>query len=120
MADANPRILFVGRTRYLLPLPGWLAKKWDAIEEVIDYRVVGAAEPGGETKSARFRLRPPARPRLLDGVLFYIRLPFRIRRQIEEFKPEAIIAADPFVGGDSDPRPPPGPRQDSPHRRGSR
>ena len=87
MTDRNPRVLFVGRSRYLLPLPGWLAKKWDAIEEVIDYRVLGAAEPGGETRSERFRLRPPARPRALDGVLFYARLPFRIRRADRRVRP---------------------------------
>jgi glycosyltransferase involved in cell wall biosynthesis len=98
MSDRNPRVLFLGRSRYLLPLPVWLAKKWDAIEEVIDYRVLGAAEPGGKTRNGRFRLRPPARPRALDGVLFYLRLPLGVRRQIHEFDPEAIVAADPFTG----------------------
>jgi glycosyltransferase involved in cell wall biosynthesis len=98
MADRNPRVLFLGRSRYLLPLPGWLSKKWDAIEETIDYRVLGAAESGGETRSERFRLWPPARPRALDGVLFHVRLPFRIKRQIDEFDPVAIVAADPFIG----------------------
>ncbi len=98
MVDRRPRVLFVGRGRYLLPLPTWLAKKWDAIEEVIDYRVLGAAEPGGETRSQRFRLSRPARARAMDGVLFYLRLPYRIRRQIDEFDPEALVAADPFVG----------------------
>jgi glycosyltransferase involved in cell wall biosynthesis len=98
VADRNPRVLFIGRSRYRLPLPAWLAKKWDAIEEVIDYRVVGAAEAGGETRGERFRLRPPARPRMLDGVLFYVRLPFRISRQIRDFRPEAVVAADPFIG----------------------
>ncbi len=66
MADRNPRVLFVGRSRHRLPLPDWLAKKWDAIEEVIDYRVLGAAEAGSETRSERFRLSAagaPARPR---------------------------------------------------------
>ena len=98
MADRNPRVLFLGRSRYRLPLPAWLAKKWDAIEEVIDYRVFGAAEAGGETRSERFRLRPPARVHALDGALFYLRLPFWIRRQIVEFDPEVIVAADPFIG----------------------
>jgi len=88
----------VGRSRYRLPLPAWLAKKWDAIEEVLDYRVLGAAEAGVPTSSERFRLQPPGRPHALDGVLFYLRLPFRIRRQIDEFEPDAIVAADPFVG----------------------
>jgi glycosyltransferase involved in cell wall biosynthesis len=98
MPDHNPRVLFLGRSRYLLPLPNWLSKKWDAMEQVIDYRVLGAAEPGGQTRSRRFRLHPPERPRALDGALFYVRLPFRIKRQIDEFDPEAIVAADPFIG----------------------
>ena len=68
-ADRRPRVLFVGRSRYRLPLPEWLAKKWDAIESVIDYRVVGAAESGSLLRSDRFRLSPPARPRRLDGSL---------------------------------------------------
>jgi glycosyltransferase involved in cell wall biosynthesis len=98
MLDRNPRVLFVGRSRYRLPLPDWLAKKWDAIEEVIDYRILGAAELGSGTRGERFRLSSPAYPRALDGVLFYLRLPFRMRHQIEEFAPDAIVAADPFVG----------------------
>jgi glycosyltransferase involved in cell wall biosynthesis len=93
----NPRVLFVGRGRHRLPLAAWLAKKWDAIEELIDYRVLGAAEPGSGT-TERFRLDAPARPRALDGVLFYVRLPFRIRHQIQEFDPDVIVATDPLVG----------------------
>jgi glycosyltransferase involved in cell wall biosynthesis len=91
-------VLFVGRSRYRLPLPVWLAKKWDAIEEVLDYRVLGAAEGDGATRSERFRLQPPAHPHRLDGALFYVRLPFRVRRQIHDLEPDVIVAADPFVG----------------------
>jgi glycosyltransferase involved in cell wall biosynthesis len=94
----NPRVLFVGRSRHRLPLAPWLAKKWDAIEELIDYRVLGAAQPGSATRSERFRLSAPERPRALDGLLFYVRLPFRIRRQIEEFDPDVVVATDPLVG----------------------
>jgi glycosyltransferase involved in cell wall biosynthesis len=98
MVDRNPRVLFVGRGRHRLPLAAWLAKKWDAIEELIDYRVLGSSEPGSENRSERFRLRAPERPRALDGVLFYVRLPFRIRHQIEEFDPDVIVATDPLIG----------------------
>ena len=94
----SPRVLFVGRPRLRLPLPEWLARKWDAVGEVIDYRLVGAAEPGSPTQSHRFRLSSPARPSFLDGVLFHLRLPFRVRREIDEFRPSVIVAGDPYVG----------------------
>ncbi len=96
--SGRPRVLVVGRSRYRLPLPDWLAKKWDAIEETLDYRVLGASDHGGALMNERFRLRPRARPRLLDGVLFYLRLPFWIRRQLAEFRPDVVVAADPYVG----------------------
>lgn len=94
----NPRVLFVGRGRYRLPLPQWLAKKWDALEAVLDYRVLGAAEAGSAPSDERFRLSAPAHPRALDGVIFHLRLPRRIRRQIDELRPDAIVAENPFVG----------------------
>ena len=94
----RPRALFVGRMRYTLPLPEWLAKKWDAIEGELDYRVVGAAAPESDTSDHRFHLAAPSRPRILDGLLFYLRLPFRLRNEIREFKPDAVFASDPFLG----------------------
>ena len=96
--SARPRVLFVGRSRYSLPLPGWLAKKWDAVEEHLDYRILGAAEAGSPLRAERFRLSAPTPPRRLDGILFHLRLPLRVRRQLREFEPDAIVAADPFVG----------------------
>jgi glycosyltransferase involved in cell wall biosynthesis len=97
----RPRVLFVGRARYRLPLAPWLAKKWDAVERELDYRVIGAAEPQSPLQDARFRLSAPARPRQLDGILFYLRLPLRVARQLREFRPDAVVAADPFVGAAS-------------------
>lgn len=97
MSD-RPRVLFVGRSRYSLPLPGWLAKKWDAVEEQLDYRILGAADLGSPLRAERFRLSAPAVPRRLDGILFHLRLPLRVRRQLREFEPDVVVAADPFVG----------------------
>jgi glycosyltransferase involved in cell wall biosynthesis len=94
----RPRVLFVGRARYSLPLPGWLAKKWDAVEQELDYRVIGAATEESGPSDDRFRLARPASPRQLDGLLFYLRLPLRLRRQIRSFRPQAIFASDPFLG----------------------
>ena len=93
-----PRVLFVGRARYRLPLPAWLAKKWDAVAEELDYRILGAAEPGSPLHADRFRLTAPGRPSRLDGILFYLRLPLRVRHEVAEFAPDVIVAADPFVG----------------------
>jgi glycosyltransferase involved in cell wall biosynthesis len=52
--DTKPRVLFVGRMRYHLPLPAWLAKKWDAVERELDYRVVGAASADSAPSGCRF------------------------------------------------------------------
>lgn len=93
----RPRILMVGRMRYSLPLPNWLARKFDALERQLDLRVVATADPHSTATDERFRLLEPSRVDLLDGVLFYLRLPFHVRRQILEFRPEAIIAESPYT-----------------------
>ncbi|MDX6398309.1 MAG: hypothetical protein QOJ43_1717, partial [Gaiellaceae bacterium] len=97
----RPRVLMVGRTRYTLPLPEWLARKFDALERQLDYRVLASAEAGSPVADARFRLMAPSRLRRLDGVLFYLRFPFHVRRQIKEFRPEAIIAESPYTAAAS-------------------
>ena len=93
---SKPRVLFVGRTRYELPLPPWLQKKFDALEGELDYRVLASAAPG-ERSQGRFDLVRPARPGPLDGVFFHLSLPFRIARAIREHQPDAIVAEDPHV-----------------------
>jgi glycogen synthase len=94
----NPSVLFVGRARYRLPLQPWLAKKWDALAEELDYRVLGAAEEGSSLREGRFRLTAPIRPQRLDGALFHLLLPLRVRRELADFRPDVVVAADPFVG----------------------
>jgi glycosyltransferase involved in cell wall biosynthesis len=89
----KPRVLFVGRTRYRLPLPGWLERKWSAVGEELDLHVLASAEPGDAGSDPRFSLIPAAP--FADGVVFYARLPFRVRRAIRALRPEAIVAEDP-------------------------
>ena len=97
-AGDRPRVLFVGRTRYTLPLPGWLQKKFDALERELDYHVLASAPDGARARSAgRFDLIPPGRLRRLDGLLFHLRLPFRIASAIRRHRPDAVIAEDPHV-----------------------
>lgn len=86
---AKPRVLFVGRTRYELPLSEPLARKWDALGERLDLQVVGIGEGG----DGRFELHRPLRPSVLD----YLVLPFRLRRAIRTFAPDAISVENPHL-----------------------
>ncbi len=81
----RPRVLFVGPTRYELPLSPGLARKWSAVEQVLDYRVLARRGADCEEADPRFEL---------VGGSFYARLPFRVRRAAREFRPQAIVAED--------------------------
>jgi len=85
----RPKVLFVGRTRYRLPLAESLARKWDALSERMDVRVLAS----GTGSDPRFRLLPPRR---LDGPRFYAALPFAVARELREFRPDAIVAESPY------------------------
>jgi glycosyltransferase involved in cell wall biosynthesis len=87
----TPRVLFVSRERFRLPLDGAQKRKWDAVAQVVDHRVLAAAPDSRSTRDPRFHLVPPARPRALDGALFYVLLPWRIGRELRGFRPEAAL-----------------------------
>lgn len=83
------RVLFVGRTRYSRPLGVTHTRKFAALGELLDYRVVGSAGPGGGDLP-RFVL--------LEGRFFYARAPFAVARELRSFRPDAIIAQSPYEG----------------------
>ena len=87
----KPRVLFVSRERFRLPLDGAQKRKWDAVAEVVDHRVLAAAPAGSPTRDERFHLVGPAAPRILDGALYYLLLPWRIARELRGFRPEAAL-----------------------------
>lgn len=89
--SAKPRVLFVSRERFRLPLEGSQKRKWDAVTEVVHARVLAAAAEGWATRDGTFHLVPRARPRLLDGALFYLLLPWRIVRELRDFRPDAAL-----------------------------
>ncbi len=91
-AAVRPRVLFVGRARYALPLRASLERKWSAVGRVLDYRVV-ASSPDGSTGDETFRLR---RRTALDGPRFWLSLPLRLRREVRQFRPDAIVAQSPY------------------------
>ena len=47
----KPRVLFVSRTRYRLPLDPQLARKWDALEAELDLRVLATGPTAATTAS---------------------------------------------------------------------
>ena len=87
----KPRVLFVSRERVRLPLEGAQKRKWDAVAEVVDLRVLAAAPPGRPTRDARFELAGQTAPKALDGPLFYVLLPWRIVRELRGFRPDAAV-----------------------------
>jgi len=82
----------VGRSRYALPLSASLARKFDALSDVLDVRVLASRRGPGGAADPRFTLFRPVRPRVLDGVVFYALLPFRVARELRERRPDAVLA----------------------------
>ncbi len=89
---ARPRVLFVGRTRYRLPLPPALARKFRALRRRMDVKVLAAAAEPHPADDPVFDLVPPTRARLLDGPRFYLTLPFRVARRLRRYEPDAVVA----------------------------
>ncbi|MDX6503510.1 MAG: glycogen synthase [Gaiellaceae bacterium] len=83
----KPRVLFVGRTRYTLPLSRPLAAKWDALAEQFELRVLAR----GGTGDATFHLDLPE-----NGAAFHATLPRAIRREARDFEPQVIVCQSPY------------------------
>jgi glycosyltransferase involved in cell wall biosynthesis len=79
-----------GRTRYALPLSPSLARKFEALGNEFDLRVLGAAEKSSPEDDPRFHLIEPIRPRVLDGLLFYALFPYRVARELRSFRPDTV------------------------------
>lgn len=86
------RLLMVGRTRYELPLDVSLARKFDALGEQLEVRVLAAraGAPGGS--DPRFRLFGPALPGRLEGAAFWGLLPLRVARELRAWRPDAVLS----------------------------
>jgi glycosyltransferase involved in cell wall biosynthesis len=85
----TPRVLFVARDSFRLPLGPGLARKWDALSERMDLRVLAS----GTGSDPRFELRPPSS---FDGPRFYGSLPPRIAQLLRTFRPDVVVAQSPF------------------------
>ena len=80
------KVLFVARGPYRLPLSPELKRKWDAVREELDFRVLAA----GDGADGEFRLVRGLPT--LDGPAFYASLPVRIARELADFRPDALLA----------------------------
>jgi glycosyltransferase involved in cell wall biosynthesis len=83
---SKPRVLFVSRTVYRLPLDAPLVRKWDALAEELDLRVLAAGRGG----DGRFRLVPGRNP------TFYLTLPRHVARELRTFRPDVVVAQSPY------------------------
>jgi glycosyltransferase involved in cell wall biosynthesis len=91
----RPRVLFVSRTRYRLPLNASLARKWDALARELELCVL-ATSAGGMRRAGPFVLVGPARARALSGGIFWLLLPLRVARLLRTFRPDAVVTQSPY------------------------
>ena len=90
-SGAVVRVLMVSRARYTVPLAPDLRRKFEALEAAgLDLRVLAAAA-SPQPADPVFRLAPPASPRALDGLLYYLRLPGRVARELRTFRPDVVL-----------------------------
>lgn len=85
----RPRVLFVSRSRYRLPLDPQVARKWDALAEELDLRVLAT----GDGADRRFHLLRAGSP------AFYLSLPLHVARELRAFRPAVIVAQSPYEAG---------------------
>jgi glycosyltransferase involved in cell wall biosynthesis len=95
-AATRPLVLFLSRTRYRLPLSPSAAAKFDALAGELEVRVFASAAPGSPTRDETFVLVRPLRPRVLDGLAFWLLLPWRAGRLLQHLRPAAVICQTPY------------------------
>ena len=87
----KPRVLFLARTRYRLPLTKTLQRRFDALAEVLDWRQFGTSLDGKTVRTDRFTLVRPFPFGMLEGAAFYAAFPARVVRELRAFRPDLVI-----------------------------
>jgi glycosyltransferase involved in cell wall biosynthesis len=77
--------------RYRLPLDPSLRAKFDALERLLDVRVLASAPADSPTATETFALVPPLPIRRLDGLAFFVSLPVRAARELRRFRPNVVL-----------------------------
>jgi hypothetical protein len=86
----KPRVLFVGRSRYRLPLDPAVARKWEALGEQFQVRAL-ATGISGAAQDGMFHL---VRDRPLAA--FYALLPLQVAREVRAFDPDVVVTQSPY------------------------
>ncbi len=86
---SKPKLLMVARGRYRFPLDAPQRRKFDALSEQFELRVLGNAAARKTDADPRFVLAAPAP--LLDGPAFFVALPARAARELRRFRPHAVL-----------------------------
>ncbi len=84
----------VARTRYALPLSASNERKFAALRGRFDLRVLATSADGTARDDGVFHLA--GRLPLLDGPLFFLLLPFRVRRLARSAPPAVIVTQSPY------------------------
>jgi glycosyltransferase involved in cell wall biosynthesis len=92
----KPRLLLIGRNRYRLPLNESLERKFNALGEVVELRVLGTAQDADRRDEPPFHLLPVFPVRKLDGLVFYLSLPYRLSKELRSFRPDAVLTQSPY------------------------
>jgi glycosyltransferase involved in cell wall biosynthesis len=87
----TPRVLFVARTRYALPLSDTLKRRFDALSEVMAWRQLATSATGAAIRDEHFTLVPRFPVSRLDGIAFYGLSPVRVAREIRAFRPDVVV-----------------------------
>jgi glycosyltransferase involved in cell wall biosynthesis len=84
------RILIVSRSRFRFPLDDSTRRKFEALADVAELRVLASAADEPRSDDI-FHLVRPVRPRLLEGLLFHASLPIRVARELRAFEPDVVL-----------------------------
>lgn len=90
MTGRLPRVLYVGRARLRFPLERGLERRFEALSSELDWRQLGTAA-GGAPPSDRFVLFRPFPLKRLEGIVYHLALPARVRRELRRFRPDAVV-----------------------------
>ena len=82
------KLLLVGRTGFTFPLDATLERRFEALSGELEWRQLGS----GRSSDERFALARPFPLRRLDGLVFYLALPYRVARELRRFRPDAVLA----------------------------